>query len=273
MFVACSAVGALTLNAGAAIHYFTQDGTLYRSDNGAPHTSVALTVGGSPRDGFSSLAFDPSGTLWAHSRGDVFTVDPVTGVATPEFSLASGNLITFDFRDNNGTLELFGFVNRAGSGNDRIERFDSATGAFLGGFNVTGSDPGLPASGYDPDSGSYYLANGNDYTFRSYNVDGDAPGGTLIGPTGASWSAAGGAWFDGAFNMGYREGAVSNPGNDLVFGTVDTGSGLFSESFRFTDIPSSGPPSGGAFGYAIIPAPSAMALLGLAGAAAIRRRR
>ncbi len=260
--------GAISAQSLASIHYFTQDGTLYRSNNGAPHTSVALTLGGNPISGFSGLAFAPDGTLWGHSNSSLYTINPMTGAVTLKFALPNGgNLITFDFREHNGVLEVFGMVNRTGGSNDTLERFNASTGAFLGGFQVTGTNPGFPASGYDPATGHYYMALGTDFSIRRFNVNGDVAGGTLVGNTGVTWSNSGGAWFEGVFHLGYRVGTTGNPGNDLVFGTINTTTGAFTESFRFTDIP-----TGSAFGYAVIPTPGALALL-IAGGAFIGRRR
>lgn len=270
-----SAVAGLAAAASAQTHYFTQGDRLYFTSNqGATVSQLNLTLNGNPRT-ISSLAFDPSGTLWAGGTdgGGLFTINLTTGALTPSpiFGLG-GQQNTFDFRQNGNTLEALIFTTFIG-GVTTFQIRNAATGAVISPAQtvLTGVNPGIPASAY-AGGNTVYAFDGVTYNLRSLNLAAIATP-AFIGNTGITWSQAGGSWFNNQLWLGSRIGFFNGSGQThgtegFRFGTVNTATGAFTEVFRVSERP-----LGGGFGYAVIPAPGALALLGLAGAAAARRRR
>ena len=268
-------VGLAASAASAHTHYFTQGATLYStSDNGATVSNVNITVNGAAVT-ISSLAFDPSGNLWGGTTqdGNIYRINTTTGVATPTAIPAlGGQTNTFDFRQNGNVLEAIIFTN-FGGGNSTMQIRDAATGAqILAPVAIGQGNPGVPASGY-LSGNSIFAFGGTNYNLFSYSLANAAA--TLVGNTGITWSQAGGAVYNGELWLGSRIGSynASNGGQDhgtsgFQFGTVNTATGAFTQVFTVAELP-----FGGGFGYAVIPAPGAAALLGLGGLVAVRRRR
>jgi hypothetical protein len=129
-------------------------------------------------------------------------------------------------------------------------------------------DPGeaIGGSGYDAASGNFYVTGPNSDSFFTLNLGTGAR--TLIGALGFDFRNQGGEWWDGQYWA-----ALEDVTNDrLVLGTVDTTTGLFSLEVVLQDgLGNLG--SNQTMGLAIIPSPSSLALLGLGGLAATRRRR
>ena len=275
LVLASSAVAVSGSTASAALHYFTQGSTLYSTaDNGATLTNVGITFGGSPVT-ISSLAFDPSGVLWGGTTqgGSLYKINPLTGVAAATVIPAlGGQTNTFDFRQNGGVLEAIIFTN-FGAGNNTIQIRNAVTGAvILAPVAVGEGNPGVPASAYLSGNSIFGLG-GTNYNLFSFNLTTGAK--SLVGNTGITWSQAGGAAFEGQMWLGTRVGSY-NAGNGgqnhgtsgFRFGTVNPATGVFTQVFTAPERP-----FGGGFGYAVVPEPGALSLLGLGGLARVRRRR
>jgi hypothetical protein len=265
--------------ASAALHYFTQGATLYSTaDNGVTTQNVGITFGGNPVT-ISSLAFDPSGNLWGGTTqgGNLYRINPATGVATATaVPPLGGQTNTFDFRQNGSVLELLAFTTFSGGRTD-FQVYNANTGAVINAATLAldNTNPGIPASAY-LGGNSIFAFDGVSYNLRSYTIGAIVNGGSIIGNTGISWSQAGGAEFNGQLWLGTRIGSY-NPANGqqnhgtsgFRFGTVDTGTGAFTQVFTVSE-----KPFGGGFGYAIfVPEPSSALILVLGGLVASRRRR
>lgn len=276
---AAFALSCLATAASSQTHYFTQGATLYStSNNGASVSSVPLTLNGNAVT-ISSLAFDPSGNLWGGSTsgGNVYRINPVTGVMTSTAVPAlGGQTNSFDFRQNGSVLEMLAFTTFTG-GTTRFQIYNANTGAVISPSQVvlTGVNPGIPASGYPQSGNTMYAFDGVSYNLRTLNLANIAAGTSVVGNTGITWSQAGGAWWNGQLWLGTRIGFYNastqqqNHGTTgFRFGTVNTATGAFTQQFLVPELP-----FGGGFGYAIIPAPGAAAILGLGLLHAARRRR
>jgi hypothetical protein len=124
----------------AELHIFAQSDTLYTYNTGTNSLSSVTTkdASGAPVK-LSALAFDPNGVLWGQrpdqtnfTNGEFFTVDLTTGIVSYKFLMpinpalgTRGNMNTFDFRKNGSTVEILGFVDRGGGGQDSFERIDT----------------------------------------------------------------------------------------------------------------------------------------------------
>ncbi len=151
-----------------------------------------------------------------------------------------------------------------GLGEGNIYTVDSASSYTL----VTAMDPGeaIGGSGWDSATSTFYVTGPNSNSFFSLDLATGAR--TLIGSLGFDFRNQGGEWWNGQYWA-----ALEDVTNDrLVLGTVDTTTGLFSLEVVLQDgLGSLG--SDQTMGLAIIPSPSSLALLGLGGLAATRRRR
>lgn len=278
------AASLLVLAAGSAAsaqtHYFTQGERLYStSDNGVTVSApVTITFNSAPVT-ISSLAFDPSGQLWAGTTqgGVVYRLNPATGVlTTTSVPALGGQTNTFDFRVVNGELRLLAFTTFTG-GLTRFQEYNANTGAVITAATtaLTGVNPGIPGSFYNAADDRYYAVDGVSYNLRSFDPDAFVAGGSIVGNTNTTWSQVGGAAFNGQAWLAMRIGSYNvaqgtqNHGTvGFRFGTVNLATGAFTQVFTVSERP-----FGGGFGYAVIPGPGAAALLGLGGLVAARRRR
>jgi hypothetical protein len=178
-----------------------------------------------------------------------------------------GNMNTFDFRKNGSTVEILGFVDRGGGGQDSFERIDTL-GNFIGGYNTVSNNPSFPAMAYDDTSDTVYAMNGSDFNTRKYNPNADLPNGTVLGATGIGWSTAGGAFWQNDVWMSH-----GNASGTVTFGKVNKTSGAFSTAFTVGGLPVI--QTGNTHGYAVapVPEPATMAALGLGVLALARRKR
>ncbi len=258
LLAAMGLLALVTSSAPAAMHHFSLSNALYRSEDGGALTSVPFSIPGSQ---FPGLGFDPTGTLWG-SRTDganraFYTIDPMTGAATFEFDYSTvQGIVSFDFRQNGGVLELFGMAG------DTLLVYNAATGALISSNNY-GLGFGFPSTAYDPSSETYYgFHNGTD---TLYTLPFAGPAVPVAPATGVGdYFLASGAWFSSEYWSGFYD---SNT-NTVKLGTLDTMTGAYSEEYSFT-----APVVDAAMGYAIIPEPTTLCLLVLGGTALRRRGR
>jgi Ca2+-binding RTX toxin-like protein len=220
-------------------------------------------------DKMMSLAVAPSGRIFGHSA------ERNSGQLWESYELV-------DFLGNNPSLSLLSdqvpgprpalsFADGTAYGtredaNDTTEliTFDTDTlidDALIGN---TGLGRGTNGSGYDPVSDTLYLINRErDGLFSVDRSDGSV---TFIGSLGIDYFNGGAEFFDGTLYAWLQDATT----NELILGTVDTGTGAFT-ALRSVAM---GDPNDTTFmSLAVVPAPGALALLGLGGMAAARRRR
>ena len=123
---------------------------------------------------------------------------------------------------------------------------------------------GVGGSAYDALTDSFYIIARNDNLYRIDGYDTSDPTAVLVGDTGADVYNQGMEFVDGVLYA-----AIQNQAADtLSIGTIDTGTGLFT-SLTDIGIDASGPTSLAV----LVPTPGTVAIAGLAGLAATRRRR
>lgn len=127
----------------------------------------------------------------------------------------------------------------------------------VGGLNV--------GAGYDPATDTFYMINKD--TDSLYTVDYTNATATLVGNLGFDWFNAGAEFFDGTLYAAVQDLASGN----LILGEVDTGTGAFTALRTVAQFDPNGNPM--QVSLAIVPAPAGLALLGLGGLVAGRRRR
>ena len=230
----------------AQTYYVSQGNRLFRFKSATSVTSVQLKLNGKVIDGFSSLAFDPSGVLWGHAAGVMYTINPTSGALTKKWSFASGNgSNTFDFRVKNGVVQWIGFIFISSSNSNVLARKVATSGAHLGDYAVAGASGLYAASAYDPASGKYFAAISN--TLKSFDVDVANRNGVTIGTAPLTKAIlAGGAFWRGVFYLAYR-----NAQTGAVFFThYDKAQGKFLNDFSVT---ATQMPYQNGMGYAIGP--------------------
>jgi hypothetical protein len=230
----------------AQTYYVTQGNRLYKFKSVSSITSVQLKLNGKVVDGFSSLAFDPSGVLWGHAGGAMYKINPTSGAVTKQWSFASGNgSNTFDFRVKNGVVQRIGFVFVSSSNSNALARKVASSGLHLGDYTVAGASGLYAASAYDPVTGKYYAAVSN--TLKSFDPDVANKNGVIVGTAPLSKAIlAGGAFWKGVFYLAYR-----NAQNGAVFFThYDKTQGKFVNDFSAT---ATQMPYQSGMGYAIGP--------------------
>jgi len=140
------------------------------------------------------------------------------------------------------------------------------TQAIVGATGTTGA--GANGSAYDPDTGELFcISTGGAEAGKLYDVDhmlagGADPTATLVGSLGLMFSNGGAEMYDGTFYA-----LLQDYPHSLVLGTVDSGSGLFTQTL-VVDAYEAGPVA-----LAVIPEPGTLGLLALTGLAVLRRRR
>lgn len=268
LFIGLAALAALASQAfaGPTLHYFTQDTTLYRWD-GTTVSSKSITGGGTGA-AFPALAFNPfTGKLWGFNSSSVgadrgfYEIDLNTGAAVKKIDVVNSiSVISFDFRNNAGTPEVFGMADA------NLGRYNATTGAFLG-SQAQGVSGGFPATAFDSGSGTYYGASNSGNDLYKLNFGGSATKIADIkeGGNNLTWNLAGGAWAAGQMYMGVRQ------NNNVRLGTLNVITGAWTQITNAAFTLS----SAGAMGYAVlIPAPAAalLAVMGLGAIGALKRR-
>ncbi len=132
---------------------------------------------------------------------------------------------------------------------------------------VANIDPGEATGGsaYDAASDTFYIT--GPVNNALYTLDLSDGSTSMIGTgVGFDFRNQGGEWWDGEYWA-----ALEDLTNDrFVLGTIDTTTGLFNLEVVLLDTLAG---DGGTVGLAIVPAPSTVALIGLGGLVATRRRR
>lgn len=124
----------------------------------------------------------------------------------------------------------------------------------------------IGGSGYDANSGTFYVTDGMDDSFYTIDLTDGSRG--LVGALGFDFRNQGGEWWNGQYWAAFED--VTN--NQLVLGTISTSDGSFTTEV-ILDNDLGDLVSNRTVGLAIIPTPSTLALLGLSGLAVTRRRR
>jgi hypothetical protein len=183
---------------------------------------------------------DPMGTpsLTEVSDTNSGPFSSVTYVGNTAYSFNSaGELLTLDF----STLAQTGVVGNIG----------------LGSGNV--------GSGYDASSDTMYIINKDTDSLYTLGYNTATP--TLVGGLGFDWFNGGAEFFNGTLYAVVQEVSSGN----LVLGEVSTSTGAFSALRTVATFDPNGAPM--QVSLSIVPAPAGLGLLGLAGLAAVRRRR
>ena len=266
MALTAAAVLGLAGTASAMPTFITTLGnTLYRTTNGV---TSQFTLS----DDITSLEVMGDGTIYGASRTDddndgffeLYRLDDAEG--TPSLTLMG------DFLANNtpsllmsgGTL--YGFQHTpGGSDNSDLVTID-AVGGTQASVGTIGTR--VNSSGFDHDLGEAWGMNrGSDVNSMLHSVDLGTPGSSPVGSTGVQTFNAGGDFWNGTL---YR--AFEN-GDTLRLATIDTGSGAQTPFLTLAMGVSNTGVGTTDVGLVIIPTPGTGAIIGLAGLAALRRRR
>lgn len=132
--------------------------------------------------------------------------------------------------------------------------------------NVTPGEA-IGGSGYDAGSDTFYVTGQTSDALFSMDLGSGAISQIGTG-VGFDFRNQGGEWWNGQYWAAFED--VTN--DRLVLGTIDTTTGLFNLEVVLQNGLGT-LTSGQTMGLAVIPSPSSLALLGLGGLAAVRRRR
>jgi len=241
----------------------TNGDTLYRSTGGFVESfDLSRNVVG--------MDVRPNGEVWASTPdtdgpAEFYMVDNAfSGDASLSLIGASDNVYTsLTFTSNS---DLFGFFN----GSQQL--FDIDPNTLMGELiDIVGvNDVTFGGSAYDPD-GDVFYALGRDVNTDEvflYSVDdfATAPDANLIGSTGVFGDGMGLDWFDGQLYAGIQN--IDNM--HFEAGSLNVGTGEFT---LIETLAEDFAPDGNVTSIVVVPAPAGAALLGLAGVAALRRRR
>ena len=240
-------------------------------------------------DDITGMAVAPNGTIYATSASDtgsngtteLYTLSDV--FTSPTLNLVgdflSFNTTTISFIGN----QLYGFQTGGALGNDhRLVTIDigAQTDSVVGQTGIFGENVG--GSAYDAATDTLYtVINGNDTTaalgfINDYTVVApNDPTQSQVGILGSRSINSGAEFFNGILYA-----ILQSPGSasglvDMTLGTINTVTGEFTAiETVLTDFAApSGFPGARSVGFAVIPAPGAVALLGPAALLAFRRRR
>jgi len=253
------AAGVTAAHAGPLTFLTTRENSLFRTSGGAVEefdmgTSLhSLTMTDQGLIGVSNR-FNNFGSGEPEAR-DVLRLDGALG-ANPMFTNI-GEIVEQPvpsmFVRNNGDLYGMGMGSLFVFNND-----------FSPGASVELIAPGLGGTAYDPESDTLYATESSTNSLISIDIDtGDV---TTIGSLGFDIGNQGGEWFDGQYYT-----AVEDLDRGLlVVGTIDVVTAEFTEIAILDDEVDL---FAGTIGFAVVPAPSSAAILGLGGLFAARRRR
>lgn len=256
----------LVLAAGAFGSFAQAEPTFFVFQNEIAHR---FTLGGSIdtfslSDRLMGSALAPDGVIRGTSAipgangWEAYSVNDPSG--TPSLSLISDT--------NSGPFSFVTYVggdaystNSAGE----LLRMDPVTLAEQGAVGNMGLGSGNVGAGYDAASDTFYMINKD--TNSLYTVDYTTATPTLVGGLGFDWYNGGAEFFGGKLYA-----TVQDPARGLLqLGEVNTSTGEFTLLRTVTTYDPNGNPM--QVSVAIIPAPAGLALLGLGGLAATRRRR
>ncbi|MEM7755492.1 MAG: hypothetical protein AAF297_07625 [Planctomycetota bacterium] len=261
MKITALAIAAVAGVASAQPTFFAfQDDTLFRGGvNGGGVQSFTLS------ETIIAAEFDGSGDLFAHSSpfspngSQGYRVDNAFGAA-PSLSLSGSGL------QNPGPSSIAFIGNQAFGFNtqgDFVE-YDPNTLAEINVIAAQQLGVGGNGLGYDAVNDVLYMVDrNNDALFTVDYTTGDI---TTVGDLGVDIQNAGATFFDGQLWAAFQNNSTGN----LEVGTIDVNSGALSSAFTLAGFPTGTPAT---VAFAVIPAPGSIAVLGLAGLAASRRRR
>lgn len=265
-------VGVMVLSAvamGDPVFLATQGRMLYRSDG---ITSESFMLG----DDVTAMAVADDGTVWATSRSDndsdgLFELYQLSDPLGPSPSLT----LWGDFLE--GMTPTLSFIDGVLYGHQQIIGQPLTDGRLVGIDQPTRSQRtigetgliGIPTAGmgYDSDNDILYAIAGrpDGYLYTvDYNLFGGAdPSATMVGDLGVNNMRNHGAeFYDGTLYA-----AIQYFDGPLAIGSVDTVSGDFTQTMILA------PPSTRPVGFAVLPEPSCLFLLGLGSIALLRHRR
>lgn len=152
-------------------------------------------------------------------------------------------------------------VNSAGE----LLTMDPVTLAEQGAVGDMGLGSGNVGAGYDAANDTFYMINKETNSLYTVNYNNATP--ALVGGLGLDWFNAGAEFFDGTLYA-----LIQDPSLGLLqLGSINTGTGEFTLLRTVTTYDPNGSPM--QVSLAVVPAPAGLALLGLGGVAALRRRR
>jgi len=258
-----ASVAAVLASAGAAnaaIALATNGSTLYRVD-----LMTASVETFSISDDIVSQSVQPDGSILAYSNSSGPNGFEVYNLADPLGAAPSLSLLTDTRSSQAPTHTLADGTLYAVKGGDLFTADPvSFELTFVNDIANLGGDANIiGGSAYDPASGAFYIIS-RDGNLRQVNDFATPnPSASLIGSTGADAQNHGMEFFDGVLYAAIQNAA----GDQLQIGSIDTSTGAFTS---LASIPTNSllPTS-----ISVIPAPGAAALAGMAGLAAMRRRR
>ena len=264
--VAALAVLGISSAASAQVYLTTLGNTLYRTQGGVT-TTFTLS------DDITSLEVMPDGTIYGASRTDddgdgffeLYRLDDAEGAAptlNPMGDFLANNTPSLMHAGNH----LYGFQHTPGGiDNSNLVTIDPVAGTQT---SIGTIDTRVNSSGYDDGTGDAWGMNrGNLTDGMLHSIDLFTPDSTPVGAIGQQVFNAGGDFWNGTLYRAFENGQT------LQLATVDTTTGLMTPFLTIelsvmntgvgtTDV-----------GLVIIPTPGVGALMGLAGIAALRRRR
>lgn len=274
MKAALIAVAALAGVAGAQVKYLvSDDGTLYQGTVGGGVNTFSIgnvhligmtivpagvSVGGGAATGGDVIGIDDQEN--ANGRRDVYRVDNAFNGTPTLVHIGESNRVSNSLTFANG--RLYG-VNGL-SGTFRIHELNLASfGAvadFVPGFAVTG----IGGVSYSATDDLFYFVNNGADSLNTYDLNTNSA--AFVGGAGTMFTN------HGLEHIGTTLwGAIGANSGTLEVGTWAKGTGAFTS--MQTVAPYSGGGSNGVIGFVAIPAPGALAVLGLSGLMAGRRRR
>ncbi len=264
--------GAGIASASGSTYLVSDDSSLYRG-----------TIGGGPAEKFDFLGGEhligmtivPDGAVVTGANpGDVIAVDDQDNgrgyniyrvdnafSGTPTLAVIGvsdrvSNSLAFR-QGASGGWELYG-ANGLGQ-TFKVHSLDLATFAGLADLDSGFGVLGVGGLQFASTGEAYFTVNG-DNSVNAYDIGTNTA--SAIGPSGAEFTNNGLEFLDGTLY-----GAVGLDSGRIAVGSWNTGSGAFSQ----LDVVA--PSGGGVMGFVFVPGPGTLALLGLGGLVAIRRRR
>jgi DNA-binding beta-propeller fold protein YncE len=260
-----AAAAAVVLSAGAANAQFRilgVDGSRLVEIDGATGASTQIaTLSGPSFSPIGALAYDPfTDTLYGASSSNtvasLFTINRTTGAVSLVGSYGVGSVFMHGLEFNAQTRRLYS-TSSSSTTDGVLYELNPATGAAT----VIGAMPGrrgFGSLGFNTSTGVMYWADTTSDELYTINLATAAT--TLVGPLGVTTQVGAGLAYHPTIGML----AVNNSGTDtLSVLNLSTGAATLIGNTGTSNM----------LAIAVIPAPAPLALLGLAGLAASRRRR
>lgn len=260
------AIAAVAGIASAQVKYLVSDGdVLHRTDGGTTETfslSGAHTIG---------MTMVPDGVVVAGAApGDIIAVDDQEN-GNGRYNIYridnaySGTPTLVTIGESNRVSNSLAFVGGKLYGvnglNQQFRIHELSLLNFAGSNDVASGFQVLGIGGVGHDGTDFYFTDNGSNALYRYDLGSNTV--TPLGPSGFSFLNQGMDFFGGEML-----GAIEVDGGNLLIGEWDLGSGAFSS---FIDV---GPHRAGVTGFvALVPAPASLALLGVGGLVATRRRR